>query len=123
MWKDLTKAVLLLASQVNGLVEQRKIEFDWLKSHAGLATKQDLKEMEKRIVMTQKELSDALDRMTVQTGKVAKEQNDRFDALTATIKELTDAINAGEVKPEVATALTNAQAALDSLDAAIPDAP
>jgi len=73
--------------------------------------------------MTQQELSAALDKLTAQVGKVAKEQSDRFDTLTAKIKELTDIIEAGEVTPEVATALASVQTALNTLDEAIPDAP
>ena len=75
------------------------------------------------LTMNQGELSAALDKLTAQVGKVAKEQSDRFDALTLKIKELTDIIEAGEVKPEVAAALESVQTALDTLDAAIPDAP
>jgi uncharacterized protein YgbK (DUF1537 family) len=96
----------------------------WLKSHVAAATKQDLAAMERRLLMTSNELSIALDKLTTQVGKVAKEQSDRFDVLTAKIKELTDIINAGgEVTPEVTAALEATQAALNSLDAAIPDAP
>lgn len=97
---------------------------EWHKSHHGLATKSDLEQMEKRIVMNQIELTAALDKLTAQTGKIAKEQSDRFDALTKTIQDLKDVIAAGgDVTPEVTAALANTQAALDSLDAAIPDAP
>lgn len=77
----------------------------------------------KTIIMTQQELSVALDGLTAKVGKVAKEQSDRFDALTAEIKRLTDVINAGEVTPEVTTALESVQGALNALDDAIPDAP
>jgi len=73
--------------------------------------------------MTQAELSAALDKLTLQVGKVAKEQSDRFDALTAKIKDLTDIIEAGEVKPEVATALESVQTALQAMDESVPDAP
>ncbi len=77
-----------------------------------------------KIIMTQAELSVALDKMTAQLGKVAKEQSDRFDALSAEIKRLTDLINAGgDVTAEVAAAITGTQTALDAMDAAIPDAP
>lgn len=77
----------------------------------------------RKIIMTQTELSAALDKLTSQVGKVAKEQSDRFDALSAEIKRLTDLIEAGEVKPEVATALASVQTALQALDEAVPDAP
>lgn len=82
-----------------------------------------LETIERKLIMTQQELSVALDGLTTKVGKVAKEQSDRFDNLSAEIKRLTDVIEAGEVKPEVATALANTQAALENLDAAIPDAP
>lgn len=77
----------------------------------------------KSILMTQQELSVALDGLTAKVGKVAKEQSDRFDALTAEIQRLTDVINAGEVTSEVTAALDKVQTALQSLDDAIPDAP
>ena len=74
--------------------------------------------------MTQKELEVALNSQTTQIGKIAKEQSDRFDVLTKTIADLNAVISAGgDVTPEVTAALASTQAALDSLDAAIPDAP
>lgn len=76
------------------------------------------------IQMNQQELAKALDALTAQSAKIAKEQSDRFDACTAAIKDLTDKLNAGgDVTPEVATALSNVQASMQSLDDAIPDAP
>lgn len=77
----------------------------------------------RKILMTQRELSAALDNLTAQVGKVALEQSNRFDTLSAEIQRLKDVIEAGEVQPEVATALANVQTALQSLDDAIPDAP
>lgn len=120
---DLTKAILALSIALRDLTEQRDREFKWLRSHFELATKQDLKEMEQKILMTQRELSEALDKLTEQTGKIAKEQSDRFDALSAEIKRLEDLINAGEVTTEVSDALTRTKAALQTLDDAIPDPP
>lgn len=87
-----------------------------------------LRNMEKRIrerlLMTQQELTELLDKQTTQIGKVAKEQSDRYDALSAEIKRLQDIINAGgEITPELKAASDRVQVALDELDAAIPDAP
>ena len=82
-----------------------------------------LNEIETKLDMTKSELSAALDKLTLQVGKVALEQSTRFDALTLKVKELTDIIEAGEVSPEVQTALAGVQAALQSLDDAVPDAP
>lgn len=73
---------------------------------------------------TQAEIAAGLKQIQTQIGKVAKEQSDRFDALTAKIKELTDLINAGgDATPEVTSALADVQTALQALDDTIPDAP
>ncbi len=95
----------------------------WFTSRFLPATKADVEKLEKLIVMKEEELEALLDKQTTQIGKIAKEQSDRFDVLTAKIQELTDAINAGEVKPSLVEKATAVQTALDSLDAAIPDAP
>lgn len=83
-----------------------------------------LAEMERKILMTQDQLETALNNQTTQIGKIAKEQSDRFDALTETIRLLNEQISqGGPVTPGVETAQANVQSALDNLDAAIPDAP
>ena len=88
------------------------------------ATKQDLDNIERLIRMTQQELADGLLAIQTQVGKVAKEQSDRFDALSKTIADLQAVIEAGgEVTPEVQEALTGVQTALQALDDTIPDAP
>ena len=76
-----------------------------------------------KIMATQVELAAALTAVKAQIDKVAKEQSDRFDTLTARIKALEDAINAGIVSPEVTAALAEVQTALQALDDTIPDAP
>jgi len=84
----------------------------------------DVVKMLKQIIMNQAELAAGLKTIQTQVGKVAKEQSDRFDALTAKIKELTDIINAGgDVTQEVTDALAGVQTAMNDLDNTIPDAP
>jgi len=83
----------------------------------------DVVKLLKQIIMNQQELAAGIKNLTAQQGKIAKEQSDRFDVLTAKIKALEDAINAGEVLPEVTTAFTELQTAAQALDDAIPDAP
>jgi predicted XRE-type DNA-binding protein len=93
-------------------------------SRPGPVNHQDVVKLLKQIIMTQAELAAGLKTIQTQVGKVAKEQSDRFDALTAKIKELTDIINAGgDVTPEVTEALASVQTALNELDSTIPDAP
>lgn len=75
-------------------------------------------------MLTPKELETLLNNQTTQIGKIAKEQSDRFDAVTAANKVLQDLIDAGgAITPAVETAAGNVQTALDDLDASIPDAP
>lgn len=87
-----------------------------------LAIRQE--QIRKANIMDNIALAAALDALTKQQGKIAKEQSDRFDAQSKKIQELTDAINAGgTVSPEVVTKLAELQAATQLLDDAIPDAP
>src|SRR5678816_76663 len=83
----------------------------------------DVVKMLKQVIMNQQELAAGIKTLTAQQGKIAKEQSDRFDVLTAKIDALEKAIAAGDVQPEVTTAFTELQAAAQSLDDAIPDAP
>lgn len=51
---------------LNAFVEQMKTEFEWKKAHSELATKHDLHEMEKRIMVTLQDIiDDAADESTV----------------------------------------------------------
>lgn len=77
--------------------------------------------------MTDAELGALLDKMTVQSGKISKEQSDRFDTVTAANKALQDIIDAGGVggviTQDTVDKAAALQASLDALDGAIPDAP
>jgi seryl-tRNA synthetase len=84
---------------------------------AGIERKED------KIIMNQQELAAGLKAIQTQVGKVATEQANRFDALTAKVTELQAAIDAGTVTPEVTDAMTGVQTALQTLDDVIPDAP
>lgn len=76
------------------------------------------------MAMTPQQLETLLNNQTTQIGKIAQEQGDRFDVLTARVKELQDLIDAGgSITPAIEQAATNVQTALDSLDASIPDQP
>ena len=91
----------------------------WPVTHRSLDKKLD------QIIMTQKELATKLAELTAQEGKVAKEQSDRFDAVSAALKALQDSINSGDapVSQEVTDNLASLSTAVQSLDDAIPDAP
>lgn len=79
--------------------------------------------LEIKIIMNTKELDAELKKLTTQSRKIATEQANRFDVLTAKITALEEAINAGEVSPEVTASLAELKTAQEELDAAIPDAP
>lgn len=111
-----------LTRQVERVATIYADDLEWRRTHAGFATTQDLREMERRQLMTSQELSVALDSQKTQLGKIAKEQSDRFDALKIEIADLKRAIEAGEVNPEVAAKFADVQTAVDNMDAAIPDA-
>lgn len=82
------------------------------------ATKQDLVEMEKRIVMTQKELADQLTALTGQVQKIGTETA----ALEQKVNDLESALNAGgDVSPEVQTALDALKAQVQVVDDLVPD--
>lgn len=74
--------------------------------------------------MTPQELETLLDNRNTQVAKIAKEQSDRFDAVVAANKVLQDLIDAGgAITPAVIAAAERLGTSLDTLDAAIPDAP
>lgn len=76
------------------------------------------------MAMTNAQLEALLNNQTTQVNKIAKEQSDRYDAAVATNKRLQELIDAGgEITPATQKAAEDHQAALDNLDAAIPDAP
>ncbi len=88
------------------------------------ATKHDVEKILEKLNMNQQEALAALTAIKAQIAKVAKEQSDRFDALTKTIADLNAVIaGGGDVKPEVVQALADVQTALQALDDTIPDAP
>lgn len=72
---------------------------------------------------TQTELAAELAALNAQQKKIAKEQSDRFDAQTAAIKALEEAIANAPVSSEVTDALAELKATTQALDDTIPDSP
>lgn len=75
------------------------------------------------IMITKQELEAGLKAVAAQQGKIAKEQSDRFDALTAKIKALQDALDASDVPQGVEDAFNELKTAAQALDDVVPDAP
>lgn len=76
------EAICALTSVLVASLEQRKIEFDWLRSHAGLATKQDLKEMERRIMAAYEDLKSVLGEINGTTNEIASDLDELIAKLS-----------------------------------------
>ena len=127
-----TQAIMLLAQELGKTREAVVKELEWFKSHHALATKQDLKEMENRIVATVTEAIKAF-------ADKQNTFNDRIDVavtdLQGDVKTLNDLItalqnSAGSISPEDQASLDAIQSRseaiavkLEALDALTPPAP
>jgi hypothetical protein len=125
MFKALTDAIFALCEELKELREQRYDEYQWLRSHEGLVTKTDLKEMETRIMS-------AISDFAVKQNAF----NDRIDAsitgVRADVTGLNDLIlrlqnSPGPISPEDQASLDSLQvrgeaitAKLEALDALTP---
>lgn len=101
----LTEAISSLAHEICALRGERKNEFDWLKSHAGLATKQDLKELVNKIMSV---LSDWAAKVSPKLERLQK----GIDNLQALVEKLQN--TPGAITPED-------QALLDKIDKQVDD--
>lgn len=84
------------------------------------ATKHDLRLMENRIMATQAELTEQLNAMTEQAGKVAGETRTLLTRIEDLLAQLA---NAQVVNPELQAAADALKAQLDVVDELVPDAP
>ena len=127
LWGAILGAIPLLhkADPEEGLDDMKKnLGKQKFRPRCSLVTNRSLDKKLDQIIMNQAELAAGLTKIQTQVGKVAKEQSDRFDALSKEIADLKAVIDAGgNVTPEVAQAVTDVQTALQSLDDTIPDAP
>lgn len=128
MNRKLEETLSELVCAILAATKERKEEFDWLRSHFEFATKQDLKEMEKRIMSKisefatkQNEFNDRID------TAVAGLQSD-IDLLNEEIKKLQE--SPGEITPEDQASLDALEqrgaaiaAKIEALDALTPPAP
>ncbi len=124
---SLTDAILELAREMKKGREQRERESEKSKSHSVPATKQDLEEMEKRIMKTQAELVQVLNAVNEQQKKTVTEiqgVQTEVNTLNDKIIELQKIIEAGgTVSPELEAAVDAVQTQAQVVDDAIPDAP
>jgi len=70
------EAISLLTRELREDREQRKIEFEWHKSHSNLATKQDLEGMEKRIMAKLEDLCTAATALSTASDSLSVKVDD-----------------------------------------------
>lgn len=92
---------------------------EWFKSHSALPTKQDLKEMENRIMSKQTEVVVQLQGIQTTLNKVAIEETalkTKVDELVALVETMKD-----EASPELVAAVQAVADQAGVLDAIVPD--
>lgn len=112
--KDLTKEIKLFR-------EVKQTEFEWLKSHFELATKQDLIEMEKRMALKVSELNTTVQSLRDQVVKIWGEQQTKYDALVVEFNRLKEQLDDAEVPADAVASIEAFQLKLKEFDDSIPD--
>jgi hypothetical protein len=92
---------------------------DWFKSQSILATKQDLKEMENRIMAKQTEVIAQLQQVQQVLNKVATEETTLVEKIEELQKVITDMADAAS--PELVAAVQAVADQAGVLDAIVPD--
>ena len=125
--KELNESILALVHVLHEGIEQRKTEFDLLKSLSGLATKQDLETFVNKIMATEAQVVAALNRIDAATTAIAANLqivSDTNATISTDVDTLVTALqNAGvsQTLVDQANALGDkAQASSDTLAAQIP---
>jgi hypothetical protein len=86
------------------------------------ATKQDMREMEKRLMATQAEALEQVKALTETINKVSGETAATLQKVTE-LQAIIDAGNGGDISDELQTAINEAVAAAKKADDLVPDAP
>lgn len=108
---QLTHAIVHLTRAIHGAADVRQVL-------------DRIAQLESKLMITKEELVAGLKALTTQSGKIATEQSDRFDAVTKELVDLKAVIaTGGAVDAEVETAFKDVVAAFQSLDEVIPDKP
>ena len=96
-----------------------KAVLEWLRSHANIATKHDLRELEKTIMASQAELAAQLKANTEQAAKIGAETQTLLDKIRDLLEQLA---NQSGVTPELQAAADALKAQLQVVDDLVPDA-
>ena len=107
--KELSDSVLALTRELREGREQRKNEFDWLKSHSNIATKQDLEMFTNKIMSA---ISDFAALQAAYNTEVSSDLDAIQTAITALNAQITTLQNSpGTITPADQATLTSLQAA------------
>jgi predicted nucleic acid-binding Zn-ribbon protein len=107
--KGLSESVLAIAHELHEGREQRKTEFDWLRSHAGLATRQDLEMFANKIMSA---ISDYAAAQAAFNTEVSSDLDAIQTAITALNAQITTLQNSpGPISPADQATLNDLQTA------------
>jgi len=119
--KLLSETISRLAAAIESQAGNTKEMFEWIKSHANLATKHDLQEMEKRIMAKEQDVLDALAKIDAATTR-AGANIQTIANVTQTISDEQDALLEALKNAGVSQALVDQAASLGDRTQAISDA-
>jgi len=106
---------------VRQLIEVQTNGLEWFKSHHGLVTKDDLKEMEKRMATKVSELDQTVNRLQAKVDKIWDEQQKRYDDLVKDFTAVKEQLANVEVPPAAQASIESFDAKLTAYDDVIPD--
>src|SRR6185369_2630937 len=115
--KQLKDSISDLEQAINAGTDQRKKEFEWHKSHSRTITKQDLKEMETRIMSAISDFGDKVNAKFDELGTAVDGIATDVDFLKAEIKKLQD--SPGQITPADQAILDGIQTRADALSAKV----
>lgn len=121
MFNKLSESISHLARELCELVQQRKQEFEWHKSHCDLMTKTDLREMENRMALKVSDLKAEVAGLRSQVVKVFAEQQVAYDALKKSFDDFVASVGNADLPADATQELADFKAELQAFDDRIPD--
>lgn len=94
---NMKDAILSLVKEVREAREQRSREFDWFRAHLELATKDDLKELKKDIIMKLSEVKSQIAAASARSTEAFQELGTRI----ADLQKQIDDLIAGAGDPDI----------------------
>lgn len=125
VFDNLASAVVMLCHEQAAGRAQRKLEFEWFKSHLKLATKEDLEKATRQIMATQAEVTAKLNVANTRLEKLITDTatyQGTVDELKKQIVELQRLIDAGgTIGPELVEAANRTEQLAQQVDDNVPE--